>query len=110
LVATGGPGNRTLADLLRDAAAVARALPSGAGGEVLLFCEDRYRFAAGLLGAWMAGFPVALPPNAQVETIRMLSERPGTRAFFHDGAGGGGTDLRPLLAHPPEAPARPLSF
>ena len=31
LVATGGPGNRTLADLLRDAAAVARALPSGAG-------------------------------------------------------------------------------
>src|SRR5207302_10231069 len=93
LVAIGGPGSRTLGDLLRDAAAVARSLPPReAGGEVLLFCEDRYRFAAGLLGSWVAGFPVALPPNAQIETIRALA---GSRAFLHDGAGEGGTDPRP---------------
>ena len=111
MVATGAAGNRTLADLLRDAAAIARALPpSAAGGEVLLFCEDRYRFAAGLLGAWVAGFPVALPPNAQAETIRALAARPTTTAYLHDAANGGGIDLRPLLANEPDAPARPLSI
>lgn len=110
MVAIGAPGNRTLADLLRDAAAVARALPPfTAGGEVLLFCEDRYRFAAGLLGAWVAGFPVALPPNAQAETLRILAARPATRAFLHDGADGTGLDLRALLAESPGAPATALS-
>src|SRR5207302_4127752 len=34
----------------------------------------------------------------------------GSRAFLHDGAGEGGTDLRLLLANPTGAPARPLSL
>ena len=113
LVAVGGPGSRTLGELLGDAGAVARALPAPEpGAEVLLFCEDRYRFAAGLLGAWARGFAVALPPNAQGETLRLLASREQTRAFLHDhdGAAAGGIDLRPLLARSPGAPAGPLAF
>jgi len=58
LVAIGGAGERTLADLLRDAGAIARSLPPKPqpGDEVLLSCEDRYWFTAGLFGAWLAMF------------------------------------------------------
>lgn len=105
IVATGGPGSRTRADLLCDAAAAARTLPRPtAGAEVLLFCEDRYRFAAGLLGAWMAGFPVALPPNAQPETLRLLAARSTTAAYLHDGAGTAGVDLRAVFPDGADSP------
>ncbi len=95
IVGVGGPGSRTLGDLLRDAAVVARALPAAAGGEVLLCCEDRYFFAAGLVGAWSAGRLVALPPNAQPGTMRLLAAR--ASGFLHDGAASEGIDLSTLL-------------
>ena len=39
-----------------------RALPAaGPGSELLVICQDRYRFAVGLLAAWQAGHCVALP-------------------------------------------------
>ena len=98
VVAVGAPGSRTLGDLLGDAASVARALPAAGGGEVLLFCEDRYLFCAGLLGAWMAGFPVALPPNGLAATLRLFASK--SPAFLHDGAGSGGLDLRTLADSP----------
>jgi 4-coumarate--CoA ligase (photoactive yellow protein activation family) len=103
LVAVGAPGSRTLGDLLRDAASVAQALPA-TGGEVLLCCEDRYLFAAGLLGAWSAGRAVALPPNAQPGTLRLLGAR--ASGLLHDGAASHGIDLRTLLDAAPPSPER----
>jgi len=110
LVAIGGAGERTLADLLRDAGAIARSLPPKPqpGDEVLLSCEDRYWFTAGLFGAWLAGFGVALPPNTQPETIRLLAARPTTKTFLHDGKDGSERDVRSLVARSPGAAARPL--
>jgi acyl-CoA synthetase (AMP-forming)/AMP-acid ligase II len=110
LVAIGSAGDRTLADLLRDAAAIARSLPPKPqpGDEVLLACEDRYWFTAGLLGAWLAKFAVALPPNTQPETLRLLAARPRTKAFLHDGKGESERDMRGLVARYPGAAANPL--
>jgi len=100
LVAFGEPGERSAAQLLRDVAAVRAALPPGpaAGDELLVICQDRYRFAVGLLAAWQAGYGVALPPNGAPETVRTLSHRPGVRGLLHDIDGGEGLDLRALAA------------
>jgi acyl-coenzyme A synthetase/AMP-(fatty) acid ligase len=83
-VAIGSDPPRTHADLRRDAYAVARALTDLPAGDVLLVADDRYYFAAGLLGAWLSGRAVRLPPNVQDATIRELEHVPGTACFVHD--------------------------
>jgi len=106
-VALGDAGGRTAGALLADAGRVGRALSHHPAGEVLLISEDRYHFAAGLLGAWWAGHAVLLPPNGQPESVRELARAPGVRAFLHDRPGTGeGTDLRTLLGGEP-LPGRP---
>ncbi len=107
LVAFGEAGDRTAAQLLRDVAAVRRALPAspGPGDELLVICQDRYRFAVGLLAAWQAGFGVALPPNGAPETVRALAHRPGVRGLLDDIDGGEGLDLRQLVGRDPQGPA-----
>ena len=102
LVAVGDAGPRTLADLLADSARIARALRGRPAGDVLLIFEDRYAFAAALLGAWRARRAVLLPPNGQPDTIRTLARRQGVAAFLHDRRGSPeGEDLSSLLGGPP---------
>lgn len=109
-VALGDAGPRTMADLQDAAARVARALRGRAPGDVLLIFEDRFAFAAALLGAWRARRAVLLPPNGQPDTIRTLAARPDVAAFLHDRAGSSeGEVLGALLAGPREAgPIEPL--
>lgn len=110
LVAFGEEGDRTVAELLSDVAAVRRALPAASpGSEVLIICQDRYRFAVGLLAAWQAGHGVALPPNGQPDTVRALAGRPGVAALLDDIDGGEGLDLRALVGQGgPGAPLDPI--
>ena len=71
---------------------------------MLLIFEDRFAFAAALLGAWRAQRAVLLPPNGQLDTIRALAHRPDVAAFLHDWPGSeDGEDVSALLAGPPDA-------
>jgi acyl-coenzyme A synthetase/AMP-(fatty) acid ligase len=103
LVAVGDAGDRTAAELLRDAGRLAAALAAHRPGDVVLACGDRYLFLAALLGAWGAGHVVRLPANGQPETVRALSTDPEVRAILHDRGGAEGTHLEALLAAAPAA-------
>ncbi len=100
LVAFGAPRDVTYGELWRLSQAISRALsnrgassdldgPSDLGGgagapaSVLLLCEDRYYFAAALLGAWQAGLTVTLPPS---RGSRALDELGARCLVLHDGA------------------------
>jgi acyl-coenzyme A synthetase/AMP-(fatty) acid ligase len=109
-VAIGERGTRSLADLLADSGRVARALRDRPPGDVLLIFDDRYAFAAALLGAWRAGRAALLPPNGQPATIQALAAGGGVAAFLHDRPGSPeGEDVSALLAGPPaDDPVRPL--
>ncbi|MCO5169078.1 MAG: AMP-binding protein [Planctomycetes bacterium] len=84
LVALGPPGERTLGDLLRDAAGLAARLPAGPPGEVVMACDDRYLVAAAALAAWARGHAVALPPSGQPAAVERLAGDPAVRALVHD--------------------------
>jgi histidine ammonia-lyase len=99
LVALGEGGGRTAFDLVRDASALAGALPPASpSSAVLVVCGDRYAFAASLFAAWMCGHAVALPPNTLERTIADLSALPDVRAVLHDGTAAAGIDVRASLA------------
>jgi acyl-coenzyme A synthetase/AMP-(fatty) acid ligase len=105
LVAIGEAGERTAADLLRDAQAIGRTLPEATpGSEVLVVCGDRYAFAASLLAAWSRGHGVALPPNLLERTADELSLLPRVCDVLHDGDAPRGTCVRPLLSEERAAP------
>jgi len=98
VVAVGGVGTRSGADLLRDVAVVARRLPPATpGSEVLVVCGDRYHVAVAALAAWQRGHAVALPPNAAPETVRELRRRAGVALLLHDTDTADEFDLRPWL-------------
>ncbi len=83
------------ADLCAHVAGFAELLPTASpGDEVVVICRDRYRFAVALLAAWERGFTVALPPNSQPETMRVLRGRPNVRTVVHDVEGEPGIDVR----------------
>jgi acyl-CoA synthetase (AMP-forming)/AMP-acid ligase II/3-hydroxymyristoyl/3-hydroxydecanoyl-(acyl carrier protein) dehydratase len=107
LVAVGPGGDRSAGDLLRDADAVARALPpaSSRAGRALVACDDRYRFAVCLLAAWQAGRVVALPPNGQPGTLRRLVAEDDAMIVLGDRDQLPGLDVRGVLAQPGAAPA-----
>lgn len=120
-IATGGPpprdaavpGARTVAELCADAAAIgARLADLPRGGEVAVACHDRYLFAAALLGAWERGLVVALPPNTQPETLRLLRVGGSVLTVLHDQAGAPGIDVRTLVggAVPPGELRRPSAL
>src|SRR4051812_15388658 len=72
--------------LCSDAARIRGLLPAPKpGDEVLVLCADRYNFLTATLAAWSAGYIVALPPNAQNETVRELSQGASVRLLLHDG-------------------------
>ncbi len=106
-VAVGEAGERSAADLREDAGAVARYLEGARPGNVLLVCDDRYLFAASLLGTWQAGRVVVLPPNGQPGTVEAIADATGVAVFLHDRAAAPiGLDVRSLLGlpHQPEFP------
>jgi acyl-coenzyme A synthetase/AMP-(fatty) acid ligase len=111
LVALGAVGPRTVADLRSASARIASVLGGRPAGQVLLIFEDRFAFAAALLGAWRARRAVVLPPNGQPDTIHALAHRPDVAAFLHDRPGSAdGEDVSALLAGPPDsAEVEPLS-
>lgn len=87
------------ATLIGAARAIAAALPEPEeNDQVIVLCRDRVDFAASLFGAWEAGFGVALPPNAQTETVRSIRNRPEVVTVLHDGDSEKGTDVREILA------------
>lgn len=85
----------TAAELSAHVAGFAELLPEAMpGDEIVVICRDRYRFTVALLAAWQRGFSVALPPNAQPETMRVMRERANARTVVHDVDGGQGIDVR----------------
>lgn len=100
LVAFGGDGARTAADLRRDAAVVARALPEAdeASNVLLVFRHDRYAFAVALLAAWSRGHRVALPPNTRRETVWEVRDASEAVAILHDTESGNPHRVADLLA------------
>lgn len=113
-VAFGEGGPRTAADLRRDAAIVAAAiearLPERPPGThvLMVFDNDRYAFTAALLGAWSAGWAVALPPNGRAQTIAALLQRPEIGGLLHDTRAGGHLQVPRLLAGPTTEPVDPV--
>jgi 4-coumarate--CoA ligase (photoactive yellow protein activation family) len=98
-VASGEADARSGADLLADAAAIAARLSDfPVGSEIAVVCHDRYHFAASLLAAVHRGLVVALPPNAQPETVRQL--RAGrVLSVLTDHDDERGIDVRELMGH-----------
>lgn len=100
LVAFGAAGERSAEQLRSDVARVAAVLPDSAPDdprEILCVAGDRYHFAVALLAAWQRGHRVALPPNAQPELLREMSDDPSISLVIHDTQEMAGLDLRPLL-------------
>lgn len=107
-VALGDEGPCSLADLCRSAAQVAAALAGRPEPRVVLACDDRFHFAAGLLGAWSARRQVVLPPSTQPATLAAWTDR-GAALLLHDrGDQADGQDLRRWLSPDGPAPAPAL--
>ncbi len=107
LVAFGGEGDRSAAQLLTDAAALAAALtaslpPATSGQDVMIVGRDRYNFAVSLLAAWSLGHAVALPPNAQDGVIRAMAAGSNILALLHDSDEDIGIDVRACLGGAPD--------
>jgi 3-hydroxymyristoyl/3-hydroxydecanoyl-(acyl carrier protein) dehydratase len=112
-VATGVEGalgaTKSKADLLLDAAKVAHTLPvlSGERRILMVFRQDRYAYAAALLGAWSRGYSVCLPPNQRGTTISDLLKTGTVGALLHDTGASGHLSVPDILDAPIEV--TPLS-
>jgi hypothetical protein len=97
LIAFGAAGVRSAAELWRDVARVAAALPQqGIGTEVLLVIrQDRYALAVAVLAAWQRELAVALPPEHDREAITALAG--AAASVLHDTPSGIALKLGPLL-------------
>jgi acyl-coenzyme A synthetase/AMP-(fatty) acid ligase len=73
-VAFGSAGVRTRRDLARDVASLAQRIGAVGRGRWLLFSDDSYATAVGLLALASRGSLAVLPPNRQPETLRALAE------------------------------------
>jgi hypothetical protein len=107
LVAFGAAGERSAEDLVRDAARVAAALPSGpARGQVLLVIRsDRYALAVAILAAWARDYVPVLPPELDRDAITALASAHTTVCVLHDTASGIPLQIATLLAAPQEGEA-----
>ena len=109
IAAFGGEGELTAEQLRSASLHVAKSLGPSRGSEVAVICQDRAAFVAALFGAWEAGATVALPPNAQPETLRDL--RKHVRTVLHDRDDQKGIDVSPMLTAAslgPDAKLQPL--
>ena len=112
-VAFGAGGERSTAELMRDAAWVAGQLPAATPGSHVLVAvgQDRYAFAAALLGTWLRGHAAALPPHTGRDAILRLAQRAETVAVLHDTTTQAPLRVDALLATTPgdqASPAQPL--
>jgi hypothetical protein len=111
---TGSGSERTAERLLSDVARVVAVLPEASPAdprEILCVAADRYHFTVALLAAWQRGHRVALPPNAQHELLRVLSDSDAISLVIHDTDEMSGLDLRPLLTEEVRAtPAEPIEL
>jgi 4-coumarate--CoA ligase (photoactive yellow protein activation family) len=97
VAAFGGAGSRTAGQLAGLASAIGQKLEELApGARVVLGCEDRYYFAAGLLALWQRGLVALLPSNGQAETVRALARAPGVAGLLRDRDDDVGLDVRTL--------------
>jgi 3-hydroxymyristoyl/3-hydroxydecanoyl-(acyl carrier protein) dehydratase len=103
----GATGFRSAGELLTDAARVAERLPPAREGSQVLLAvsQDRYAFAAGLLGAWLRGHAVALPPHTGLSPIMRLG--PLCAAVIHDTVAHGPLQVGELLGEPAAPPGTP---
>lgn len=89
-VAYGSLGERTVADLLRDAGAIAQALPDKAPERPLALLgvrRDAYASCVALLGAWARGYEVLVPAaDTTREGFLRLAQRADVAAVLHDTA------------------------
>lgn len=99
VVAFGGAGTKTAADLLVDAARISSALPPAYENShaLLVFEQDRYAMAAALLGALDRGHAVALPPNTRRDSVLAVHRRPETAIVVHDTDAGFPISISQLL-------------
>ena len=110
-VAVGKAGERFAQDLLALATHVARSLPPLPSGGVAVVCADRYYFACGILGVWLAGHRVVLAPNDRPDTLIEIRLRFGLLAVVGDGQAAANIDLRELeVAGKTETPLLAPSF
>lgn len=79
-------GAVTISELLRETASWAKAFRRADVLRTVLFCENRVRFAAAMLGAWAAGVRTILPTDLTPYTQSKLREK-GTN-FVFDGSEG----------------------
>ena len=98
-VAFGSSGERTAADLLRDAAAVADALPEKTPQRpfaLLGVRRDVYASMAALLGAWERGYEVLIPPaDVTREGFLRMAQRADVGAVLHDTASSAALPIQP---------------
>ncbi|HET8934814.1 MAG TPA: hypothetical protein VFN67_15295, partial [Polyangiales bacterium] len=110
-VAFGSSGERSAADLLRDAAAVANALPDKTAARPLALMgvrRDVYACTAALLGAWSRGYEVLVPPaDATREGFLRMAQRADVGAVLHDTASSAGLPIPYILDN--AAPEQRLS-
>ena len=111
-------GSRDSRDLIRDAAALAAAIAKVGSGRWLLFTEDSYAAAVGLIALSQTGGTAVLAPNRQPETLRELgADVTGAilDAEYSSGVLSGITQLSPLEQLPSDdwawrAPDRDAAF
>ncbi len=106
VIALGGDGARTVAELQADLQRLLAVMPqrSEAQSAILIACVDRYRFAVSLLASWSSGFSAALPPSHHPRALADLTESAGIAAVLHDGEAEKGIDVRSALDAPLSAP------
>jgi hypothetical protein len=101
-VAYGARGEHTAADLLRDAAAVAQALPLKAADRPLALFgvrRDAYACSAALLGAWERGYELLVPAaDTSREGFLRLAQRADVGAVLHDTASSAALPIARILA------------
>jgi acyl-coenzyme A synthetase/AMP-(fatty) acid ligase len=103
VVARDGAARRTWEAFTDEIAALAATLSERPPGHWLLFAEDTYAFAVGLLGIWQAGSVAVVPPNGQPGTIRDLAEGARGLVTDQDPAPSPITAIHPLGARPGRA-------
>jgi 3-hydroxyacyl-[acyl-carrier-protein] dehydratase len=95
-------GEHTAADLLRDAAAVAEALPPLTADRPLALLgirRDVYASLAALLGAWSRGYEVLVPPaDCTRNGFLRLAQRADVGAVLHDTASSAALPIARVLA------------
>ena len=110
-VAYGAQGECTASDLLRDAAAVAQALPVKSAERPLALLgvrRDLYACCAALLGAWERGYELLVPAaDTTREGFLALAQRADVGAVLHDTASSAALPIARVLAG--SASVAPLS-